>query len=128
MIYAGEDGHTGTCEASVRPNGHFESQPMSYSAPGQVMQVVPLEPTELRVEGGGSSPGSAAPEDSWRGLIGQAGTGIHGVVAHVTGLPPVVASFGGGWFALWYPVDEPLKYQLVGLDAAGNEVAQLQEQ
>jgi hypothetical protein len=61
--------------------------------------------------------------------MGQAGTAIHQVVAHVTGSPPVVASLGGGWFSFWYPVVEnpdqvDPEYRLVGLDAAGNEVAQ----
>jgi hypothetical protein len=57
--------------------------------------------------------------------MGQAGTEIHRVIAQVTGLPPIVASLGGGWFTLWYPIEASWDYQLAGLDSAGNEASLL---
>ena len=124
LIYAGADGHWGACEATVGMSGNSESTLTWTTTPGQHIEVVPLEPTELRVdilsgiERGDLGEGSL--------IQGQAGTGIHQVVAHVTGSPPVVASLEGGWFSLWFPFDRYSDYRLVGLDAAGNEVAQLQ--
>jgi hypothetical protein len=59
-------------------------------------------------------------------VIGQAGAGIDQVIAEVSGqASPVVASMGDGWFALWFPIEDPWTWRLVGLNAAGEEVATL---
>lgn len=128
LIYAREDGHMGTCEATVGRDGQIHTEPTSATEPGQVIEDPPLEPTELRVWGGSSNTRSASSEDWWREIMGMAGSEIHRVVAQVPGLPPVVASLGGGWFTLWHPVDSDWGYQLVGLDNAGNEVALIQQE
>jgi hypothetical protein len=121
LVYAREDRQHAVCEAIVRSDG-FQVEPRSASA--EPVTDPPLAPTEIRPHGGGSSPGGTPPGERWYGILGEAGSEIHQVVAHVTGLPPVVASLGGGWFSLWWPVEDS-EYRLVGLDAAGNEVAYL---
>jgi hypothetical protein len=125
LLYAGEDRQNGTCEATVSPNGGIQTEPRSATA--EPVSDPPVEATELMVWGGQTSPGSARPEDWWQQIMGEAGTGIYRVIAHVPGVPPIVASLGGSWFTFWYNVDteEQWDYELVGLDSAGNEVAEI---
>jgi hypothetical protein len=65
--------------------------------------------------------------------MGEAGTGIHQVIAEVPGLAPIVASLGDGWFSFWYPIDadETLSDDqwspvVIGFDADGDEVTRVQ--
>jgi len=128
LQYAGEDGHEGMCEATVHQDRAFTVDPRSHTVPGQVIDVVPVANHELRLRGGFGSPGSAGPADQWLGQVGQAGAGIDQVIAEASGqTSPVVASMGEGWFALWFPIETPWEWRLVGLDAEGEEVATLSE-
>ena len=120
LIYAREDRLAVTCAATVTSGG-IQTEPRAATAE-PVGDLVGA--TELQVWGGTGSP-AFAHDDWWQQIMGEAGTGIHKVIARVSGLPPIVASLGGGWFSLWHPVDAPEQwdYHLVGLDVAGNEVA-----
>ena len=89
-----QDRHHAWCEAIVTAEGHIEAAVYSHTMPPEPIPAV--EPTELEYWGGVNSPGSALPEDRWNSVLGEAGTGIHQVLAEVEGLPPIVASLGMG--------------------------------
>jgi len=72
----------------------------------------------------GGSPGSAGPANQWTSLIGQAGAGIDRVIAEVPRQPSaVVASMDNGWFVFWSPIRAGDDWRIIGLNAAGEEVA-----
>jgi len=126
LQYAGRDGHEGYCLATVQPDGRSVSEIMSASTYPQAIDVVPLRKRELRSHGGGGSPSSAAPDDRWVSETGQAGPGIDQVVAVVPGLrEAVVASMGDGWWVLWFPIVGSDDYRIIGLNRAGEQVAEL---
>ncbi|MET0565165.1 MAG: hypothetical protein ABW021_01805 [Acidimicrobiia bacterium] len=124
LIYAREDRHNGTCVATVTSQG-IEAHSTSATVEFEPVTEPPMGATGLKVWGGETSPGSASPEDWYQSMMGEAGTGIHQVIVQVPGMPPIVASLGGGWFTFWYNVEaeEQWAFQLVGLDSAGNEIA-----
>jgi len=76
LVYAGDDGHQGTCGATVQADGQFVAAPGGYTVWPQEIEVVPVGENELRVVNQGGNPGSAAPEDWWAAMSGQAGPGI----------------------------------------------------
>ncbi len=130
LIYAREDRHHAWCEAIVTAEGHIEAAVYSHTMPPEPIPAV--EATELEYWGGANSPGSALPEDRWNSVLGEAGTGIHQVIAEVEGLPPIVASLGDGWFSFWYPIDtdetladDQWRSVVIGVDADGNEVTRV---
>ena len=62
----------------------------------------------------------------WWGAVGQAGAGIEQVIVEVPSQPSaVVAWLENGWFVFWTPLRPREQYRIVGLNAAGEEVASL---
>ena len=123
LHYAGDDGHEGTCEATVQADGSAMVSPSGNTVWPQDIEVVPLGDHELRAPSGFGSPGSAGPESQWAGAIGQAGAGIEQVIVDVPSQPsPVVASLDNGWFVFWSPIRPREQWRIVGLNAAGEEV------
>lgn len=126
LHYAGDDGHEGTCEATVQADGSVMTSPSGATVWPQDIEVIPLGDEELRAPSGFGSPGSADPDDLWGGAIGQAGAGIEQVIVEVPSQPSaVVASLDNGWFVFWTPLRPREEWRIVGLDAAGEEVATL---
>ena len=124
LQYAGEDGNEGTCEATVQADGRTQAAPISNSSWPQDIEVVPLGDVELRTKGGYGSPSSAGLQNQWSSAIGQAGAGIEQVIAEVPSQPSaVVASLNNGWFVFWAPLRAREQWRIVGLNAAGEEVA-----
>ena len=60
LHYAGDDGHEGTCEATVQADGSAMVSPSGNTVWPQDIEVVPLGDHELRAPSGFGSPGSAA--------------------------------------------------------------------
>ena len=126
LHYAGDDGHEGTCEATVQADGSAMVAPSGNTVWPQDIEVVPLGDQELRVPSGFGSPGSADPDDLWWGAVGQAGAGIEQVIVEVPSQPSaVLASLDNGWFVFWTPLRPREQYRIVGLNAAGEEIASL---
>jgi hypothetical protein len=125
LQYAG-GGHDATCEGTVHPDGSTSARNIQSSV-GEPGQVVPLAATELLGGFSFGSPFDAGTEDDqWRAQTGQAGLGISQVVVEVPGLAsPVVASLNNGWYTLWWPIQAPGGWRVIGLDADGQEVATL---
>jgi hypothetical protein len=127
LHYADEDGSYVMCETEpiasefmvvMSSHGQIEDGPVGYlemRAPFLTESAYPEYP--------------AFPDYPWVEVIGQAGAGIDQVIAEVSGQPSaVVASMGGdGWFALWFPIAESQTWRLIGLNSAGEEVAELDQ-
>jgi hypothetical protein len=133
LILERDDGAGGTCQAELTSDGDITAAAYATwarrprlaetSAFAEPPNEIPPEPTEIRVHGGPTSPGSALPEDRWMGVFGEAGSEIRQIVAYVPDMSPIVASLRKGWFTLWTPVEEHWGFELVGFDREGNRIA-----
>jgi hypothetical protein len=122
VYYAGQNGSFAVCNGiAIRPNG----PPIGMgggSTGNQAADVSrPLAPFDI-VQTEVSSEGRPV----HRSFVGgRTGAGIVRVLIVLPGQQPVVASFMNHWFAAWFPGAWPPGWKIVGLDATGVEVAQI---
>lgn len=86
--------------------------------------ALPLSDRELRW--GEVSAESGLETEAWAMVTGRAGPAIEQVVAEVPGSPRITGTLADGWFAFWWPGEAPGPVRVVGLDAGGAEIAELE--
>lgn len=119
--YANPAGSSAWLEATMGPDSTVECHVLQLSG----ALLVPLGERDLRP----ASLTSSEDGDGWWTLFSStAGADISDVVAEVPGHSPILAtSTDDGWFVLWWPEEgePPFEVRIVGLDADGAEIAEL---
>ena len=118
--YAGPDGSDAWVSATIGAEPSTKCQIISTTDRAAVPP--PLAERDLRLSL------VTGTDRGWSAITGRAGADIDQVIAEVPDSPRIVATLADGWFALWVPREaEPtFDYRLLGLDAGGAEVAELE--
>ncbi len=121
-VFAGPGGMAACYDMTVDATGAVAAMGggMTGMAPGP-----PPIPAQRLQSAGVSSSGGGGQRITSSTIIGQAGPGISTVVAVLPGRGRITATLENGWYVMWWPGELPGGTKVIGLDAAGVEVAEI---